>query len=233
MNELGHRVILMADDEFKIRALLSEILKGKGYAVLEAKDGKEALRLFEQNGAVIDLVLLDVMMPEYDGWSVCKKIKEADPALQVIMLTARSEEFDERYAFEVGADDFVAKPIRPSALLARIEKRLAAGGHDGENEELTSGGITVNEVTHRVMVDSQPIQLSPTEYSLLVYLMHNPSRVISREKLLHDVWGSDYVGTLRTVDVHMARLRVKLGLKGTLLQAERGFGYKFEVGECA
>jgi len=143
------------------------------------------------------------------------------------MLTARSEELDERLAFEVGADDFVSKPIKPSALIARIERRLQMGKKI--TDEINVNGIVVNALTHKVLVDGEPIQLSPTEYNLLVYLMQNTSKVISREKLLYDVWGSDYVGTLRTVDVHMARLRVKLGSKSNMLLAERGFGYKFEV----
>ncbi|MCL2520516.1 MAG: response regulator transcription factor [Spirochaetaceae bacterium] len=221
------RTVLIADDEFKIRALLGEILKNAGFNVIEAKDGGEALALFNNNKDAIDLAIIDLMMPVYDGYAVCKKIKEIKPELPAIMLTARSEELDERLAFEVGADDFVSKPIKPSALIARIERRLQMGKKI--TDEINVNGIVVNALTHKVLVDGEPIQLSPTEYNLLVYLMQNTSKVISREKLLYDVWGSDYVGTLRTVDVHMARLRVKLGSKSNMLLAERGFGYKFEV----
>jgi DNA-binding response OmpR family regulator len=226
---MSERTILIVDDEMKIRILLRDFLEKEGYSVLEACDGKEALESFEKNASLIDLILLDVMMPQIDGWTVCREIKK-ESDVPIIMLTARSEDFDEIHGFEIGADDYVKKPVKPSALVARINalfRRL--GKAESKNETYTYDGLTLDASSHQITINDELVKLSPKEFELLLTLVQHSGKVISREQLLNQIWGYDYFGGDRTVDTHMNRLRIKLGAYGNYIITIRGYGYRFEV----
>lgn len=220
--------ILIVDDEQKIRILLRDFLESEDFTVIEAANGKEAIEMVKAMSEQIDLILLDIMLPLVDGYNVCKEIKKAYN-IPVIILSARSEDFDEAHGFEIGADDYVAKPIRPTALIARIRAlfRRIDGQKDSENI-ISFNGLIINNSAHIVTVDGDEIILSPKEYDLLMILVKNNGRVISRETLMSDVWGYEYYGGLRTVDTHINRLRTKLSRKGENIVTIRNFGYKFE-----
>ncbi len=225
---LQDKRILLVDDEPKIRILLNDFLQKEGYGVMEAGDGRQALEIFHSRGNEIDLILLDVMIPEYDGWTVCREIRKSSD-IPIIMMTARSEDFDEVHGFEIGADDYVKKPVKPTVLVARIQaffRRLDK--ETGRKKRLVFGELEVDDNSHVVKICNDEINLSPTEYSILLVLIENNKRIISREQLLKQVWGYDYYGGLRTVDTHINRLRIKLGKKGDAISTIRGFGYKFE-----
>ncbi|MFZ5969357.1 MAG: response regulator transcription factor [Bacillota bacterium] len=222
------KTILIVDDELKIRILLKDFLEREGFIVIEAPDGKQALDTFQNSGKGIDLILLDVMLPEYDGWTVCREIRKVSQ-VPIIMLTARSEDFDEVHGFEIGADDYVKKPVKPTALMARINaffRRIDNG--KTETKILTYDGLEIDDTAHLVKVENEEIILSPKEYALLLFLVENKGKIISREQLLNLVWGYEYYGGLRTVDTHINRLRIKLGKKGDAVTTVRGFGYRFE-----
>lgn len=218
--------ILIADDEARMRKLVSDFLKREGYSVMEAEDGKRALELFysEQN---FDLVILDVMMPELDGWSVCRKIRESSQ-IPIIMLTARSEEADELLGFNLGADEYITKPFSPMILVARV-KALLRRLSNGKRDVKLYDGLKIDETGHVVYVDEKIVDLSPKEFELLVYFTDNEGIALSREQILNSVWDYDYFGDARTVDTHVKKLRLKLGDKGDYIQTVRGLGYKFEV----
>lgn len=222
------KTILLVDDEMKIRILLKDFLEREGYKVIEADDGKNALETFQGMNGSIDMVLLDVMLPQIDGWTVCREIRKASE-VPVIMLTARSEDFDEVHGFEIGADDYVTKPVKPTALMARINamfRRIEKT--KTETKVITCAGLEMDDSSHIVTLDGAELVLSPKEYTLLLILLENKGKVISREQLLNQVWGYDYFGGLRTVDTHINRLRIKLGDKGDAIATVRGFGYRFE-----
>jgi len=222
------KTILIVDDELKIRILLRDYLEMEGFSIIEAKDGKEALEKFQSMENCIDLIILDVMLPEFDGWTVCKEIRKISD-VPIIMLTARSEDFDEIHGLELGADDYVKKPVKPSTLIARINamfRRTSKG--NGDNSVLVCDGLKIDNESHVVTVNGQEIDLSPKEYTILLILLENKGKVISRERLLNQVWGYEYFGGLRTVDTHINRLRIKLGEKGRCITTVRGFGYRFE-----
>lgn len=226
---MDRKTILIVDDELKIRILLKDFLEREGFGILEAHDGRHALEVFQNNQNNIDLILLDVMLPEYDGWTVCREIRKVS-AVPVIMLTARSEDFDEVHGFEIGADDYVKKPIKPTALIARINAFFRRLDKDKpETKIIILNGLEIDNSSHNVRLDGEEIILSPKEYSLLLILVENKGKVISREQLLNLVWGYSYYGGLRTVDTHINRLRIKLGKKGDAIGTIRGFGYRFEV----
>lgn len=225
---MQNKTILIVDDELKIRILLKDFLESSGFNVIEAKDGKMALDVFRSSIDSIDLILLDIMLPVIDGWTVCREIRKISD-IPIIMLTARSEEFDEVHGFEIGADDYVKKPIKPSALIARINalfRKLDRLKH--KKKIFNCGGIKLDDSAHTVEVDGEEIFLSPKEYALLLILCENAGKVISREQLLNKVWGYEYFGGVRTVDTHINRLRFKLGNKGNLITTIRGYGYKLE-----
>lgn len=222
------KTILVVDDEIKIRILLKDFLEREGFIVMESPDGKHALDTFQNSGKSIDLILLDVMLPGYDGWTVCREIRKISE-VPIIMLTARSEDFDEVHGFEIGADDYVKKPVKPTALIARINAFFRRMDKDkSETKILTCDGLEIDDTSHVVRADKEEIILSPKEYLLLLILVENKGKTISREQLLNLVWGYDYYGGLRTVDTHINRLRIKLGIKGDAITTIRGFGYKFE-----
>lgn len=219
--------ILIADDEAHIRRLVCDFLRREGYEPLEAEDGEQALAVFHANPDTA-LVLLDVMMPQRDGWEVCRKLRESSN-VPILMLTARSEEFDELMGFEAGADDYVTKPFSPSVLMKRVAALLRRAQARPEADEMRMDELSINEEAHEVTLHGKPLELTLKEYNLLRKLLANPGRVYTREQLLDSIWGVDYVGDIRTVDSHMARLRTKLGEWGGVhLKTVYGMGYKIE-----
>lgn len=220
--------ILVADDESKLRLLLSDFLKGEGYEVVTAADGREALEIFNAAPDTVDLIVLDVMMPYVDGWRVCKEIRKTS-RVPIIMLTAKSEEADELESFEKGANDYIPKPFSLNVLLARIQARIDKPGAPEPANILKYNGLIINQDTHEITMDGQPLALTPIEYEVMVLLIRNKGKVYSREQLLSLVWGYDYYGGDRTVDTHMGRLRSKLGDFGEkYLKTIRGYGYKLD-----
>lgn len=223
------KTILIVDDELKIRILLRDFLERDGFTIIEAADGAQALDVYEKSKETIDMILLDVMLPNIDGWTVCREIKKTSD-VPIIMLTARSEDFDEVHGFEIGADDYVKKPIKPSALVARISshfKRLEK--FKPKTEDYTFGTLNIDPSSHTVTIEGSPVNLSPKEFELLLMLVKHLGQVVTREQLLNQVWGYDYYGGDRTVDTHMGRLRIKLGEMGNSIATIRGYGYRFEV----
>ena len=219
--------ILVVDDESRMRKLLKDFLSVKGYQILEAEDGEKAIEVFEENRNKIKLILLDVMMPKLDGWYVLRKIRQ-DSNLPVIMLTARGEEQDELFGFELGVDEYISKPFSPKILVARVEAILKRTY--GDTKEIKDyDGITIDQEGRTVKVDGKPIDLSLREYELLKYLLDNENIALSRDKILNNVWNYDYYGDSRTIDSHIKKIRHKLGKKGKYIETIRGIGYKFEI----
>ena len=220
------QTVLVVDDEVRMRRIVRDYLQIKGYVVLEAVDGVEALELLSRRD--VDLVLLDVMMPRMDGFETCRRIRQTS-AVPVIMLTARSEEEDELQGFQLGVDEYIAKPFSLKVLLARIEAVLRRGQPQPETKQDSAPGLTVDTVGRVVRVEGKPVELTYTEYELLLYLMTNAGVALSRDRILDSVWRFDYEGDARTVDTHVKKLRSKLGDKGEYIKTIWGMGYKFEV----
>lgn len=219
--------ILIVDDEARMRKLIKDFLVAKGYSILEAEDGEKALEVFEENKNKITLILLDVMMPKLDGWSVLRQIRQ-DSKVPIIMLTARGEEQDELFGFELGVDEYISKPFSPKILVARVEAILKRTGKDIK-EVKEYAGIEIDKEGRTVKVDGKQIDMSLREYELLTYLVENENIALSRDKILNNVWNYDYYGDSRTIDSHIKKIRHKLGKKGKYIQTMRGVGYKFEV----
>lgn len=219
--------ILIVDDESRMRKLIKDFLIQKGYQILEAADGEEALKVFEENTNKINLILLDVMMPKLDGWSVLRQIRQSSK-IPIIMLTARGEEQDELFGFELGVDEYISKPFSPKILVARVEAILKRVKGDTK-ESKDYGGIVIDAEGRTVTVDGKNIEMSLREYELLKYLVDNENIALSRDKILNNVWNYDYYGDSRTIDSHIKKIRHKLGKKGKYIQTMRGVGYKFEV----
>lgn len=222
--------ILIADDEARIRRLVSDFLKRDGHTIIEAADGKTALELIENRRPTLDLAILDVMMPGMDGFEVLREVREqetGDNHLPVMLLTARAEDADQVRGLEGGADDYVTKPFSPIVLAARVRTLLKREGRAASPIE-TIGCLSVNELRREVLVEGQPVDLTPKEYELLIYFKKNRSIALSRESILNAVWGYDYFGDLRTVDTHVKKLRAKLGDCGSMIETVRGYGYRFE-----
>ena len=224
---MNDTLILIVDDEARMRKLIKDFLFSKNYKIMEAKDGEEALDIFEANKEKINLVLLDVMMPKIDGWTVLRKIRQ-ESKVPVIMLTARGEEQDELFGFELGVDEYISKPFSPKILVARIQAILKRTTTE-KQEVKNLGGIQIDEVGRTVTVDGKLIELSLREYELLKYLLDNEKVALSRDKILNNVWNYDYYGDSRTIDSHIKKIRHKLGKKGKYIETIRGIGYKFEV----
>ncbi len=219
--------ILVVDDESRIRKLVKDFLMVKQFSVIEAEDGEKALEVFEENKNKISLVILDVMMPKLDGWSVLRKIRQ-ESKVPVIMLTARGEEQDELFGFELGVDEYISKPFSPKILVARIEAILKRTKGDPK-ELIDYDGIVIDQEGRTVTVDGKNIELSLREYELLKYLLENSNIALSRDKILNNVWNYDYYGDSRTIDSHIKKIRAKLGKKGKHIKTMRGVGYKFET----
>lgn len=221
--------IIVADDEARIRKLVADFLKKDGYDVIEAEDGDEAYRLFEENSKDLSLIILDIMMPGLNGWELCRKIRETS-TLPVIMLTARSQEFDELTGYESGADDYVTKPFSPTILVKRVEALLRRANPTAlATSEKKFSDLVFNDEAHEVRLDGKEVDLTLKEYNILKKFLEAPGRVFSREQLLDSIWGYDFTGDIRTVDSHVARLRTKLGEWGNNhLKTVYGIGYKIE-----
>lgn len=219
--------ILVVDDEQRMRKLIKDFLTAKGYSILEAEDGEKALQVYEENKSKITLILLDVMMPKLDGWSVLRQIRQ-ESKVPIIMLTARGEEQDELFGFELGVDEYISKPFSPKILVARVEAILKRTNKD-EKEIKNYDGIEIDKEGRTVKVDGKLIELSLREYELLVYLVDNENIALSRDKILNNVWNYDYYGDSRTIDSHIKKIRHKLGKKGKYIKTMRGVGYKFEI----
>ena len=219
--------VLIVDDELRMRKLIKDFLSAKGYSILEAEDGEKALEVFENNKNKINLILLDVMMPKLDGWSVLRQIRQ-DSKVPIIMLTARGEEQDELFGFELGVDEYISKPFSPKILVARVEAILKRT-NKSEKEVKDYDGIEIDKEGRTVKVDGKTIELSLREYELLVYLVENENIALSRDKILNNVWNYDYYGDSRTIDSHIKKIRHKLGKKGKYIETVRGIGYKFEI----
>lgn len=222
--------ILIVDDEERMRRILTDYLRIKGYDTVEAADGAEALRLFAAENP--DMVLLDVMMPVMDGWEVCRRLRQTS-RVPILMLTARGEEEDELAGFALGADEYIAKPFSLKILLARVESlfRRGAGAETtpaAEDAPHLPEGLSVDMDGREVRVDGVPVELTYTEFELLTYLMRNAGVALSRDRILDNVWRYDYFGDARTVDTHIKKLRSKLGAQGDHIKTIRGIGYKFE-----
>ena len=218
--------ILVVDDEARMRKLVKDFLSVKGYKVIEAADGEEAIDIFMEQKD-IKLVLLDVMMPKMDGFETLKLIRQYSK-IPVIMLTARSEERDELQGFNLGVDEYITKPFSPKILVARVEAILRRSGHDRE-ENLCAGGIVIDKSAHQVSIDDVPVELSYKEFELLTYFLDNKGIALSREKILNNVWNYDYFGDARTIDTHVKKLRAKMGSKGEYIKTIWGMGYKFDI----
>jgi len=222
--------ILIADDEARIRRLVCDFLKNSGYETVEAVDGADAIDKFTSSGS-FDLVICDIMMPEADGWEVCRKIRETS-SVPVLMLTARSQEFDELRSFECGADDFVTKPFSPVVLVKRVEallKRAPEISNTNSKEIINLDILSIDIPAHKITLDGTVLELTVKEHNILVKLASNPGRIYSREQLLDSIWGVDFIGDPRTVDSHVARLRTKLGSWGEEhLKTVYGVGYKID-----
>ena len=220
--------ILVVDDELRMRKLVKDFLKQKNFNIIEAEDGEQALNIFNEKKDRINLVLLDVMMPKLDGWSVLRQIRQIDKNIPIIMLTARAEEQDELFGFELGVDEYITKPFSPKILVARVEAILKRA-NPVKKELKEHAGIVIDNDARTVTVDGKSVELSFREYELLKYLIDNENIALSRDKILNTVWNYDYYGDSRTIDSHIKKIRHKLGKKGKYIQTIRGIGYKFEV----
>ena len=225
MNDI---TVLVVDDESRMRKLIKDFLQQKNYNILEAEDGEKAIQVFEQEKEKIKLILLDVMMPKLDGWSVLRQIRQTSK-VPIIMLTARGEEQYELFGFELGVDEYIAKPFSPKILVARVEAIIKRVYGQEENEKKEIGGISIDTEGRTVSVDGKEVELSLREYELLKYLMDNENIALSRDKILNNVWNYDYYGDSRTIDSHIKKIRHKLGKKGKYIKTIRGIGYKFEI----
>ena len=218
--------ILVVDDEARMRKLVKDFLSVKGFTVVEASNGEEAVDIiFEQKDIV--LIILDVMMPKMDGWETCKTIRKYSQ-VPIIMLTARTEERDELQGFDLGVDEYIAKPFSPKILVARVEAILRRS-NAVNTDSVEIGGICIDKVAHQVTIDGKDIELSYKEFELLAYFLENQGIALSREKILNNVWNYDYFGDARTIDTHVKKLRSKMGEKGDYIRTIWGMGYKFEV----
>lgn len=215
--------ILVVDDEWKIRKLIKDYLVREGYSVDKAGDGEEGLDLFFQT--TYDIVILDIMMPKIDGWSVCRKIRE-ESQVPIIMLTARADESDQLFGFELETDEYMIKPFNPKLLVAKVKALLRRDGKIVDKTYLEFGDLIIDTSKREVKLGDVILELTPKEYDLLYFFIENKGLALSREKILNSVWGWDYFGDSRTVDTHIKRLRKKIG--DNFIQTVRGFGYKFE-----
>ncbi len=222
-DDMVKRTILVADDETRLRDLLRIVLENRGYRVIEAEDGRQALLLFDE--ASPDMVILDVMMPEMDGLTCCSRLR-AKSSCPVLMLTAKGEDYDQVKGFDCGADDYIIKPFTPMVLVARVEALFRRS----QGQPRTAfGNVQIDQDAREVTVEGETAMLSRKEYDLLVYLAENENISLSRDQILEFVWGYDYLGSPNTVDTHINRLRTKLGPCGAYITTLRGYGYRFEV----
>ncbi len=217
--------ILVVDDEELIREVIVEYLKNEGYEYIEAKDGYDAIDMVKFHND-IDLIIMDIMMPNLDGFSACKEIKKIKD-IPTIVLSARSEEFDKLTGFDLGIDDYITKPFSPKELIARIKAIMKR--KNGEKELFIYEDLTIDYKAHSVKIEDNELKLTPKEYDLLVYFVQNKNIALSREQLLSNIWGYDFFGDDRTIDTHIKMLRNNLGKYRNLIKTVRSLGYKFEI----
>ena len=218
--------ILVVDDEIKIREIIKEYAEFEGYEVAQAEDGMQAVEMVKNQD--FDIIIMDVMMPKLDGYSACKEIRKIKQ-IPVIMLSARGEEYDKLFGFEIGVDDYVVKPFSPKELMARIRAVLNRASASQRTEDVIRyEGLEINFTAREVKIDGKKVSMTPKEYDLLFYLVKNMNIALSREKLLEEVWGFDFYGDDRTVDTHIKMLRNSLGKYRNLIVTLRGMGYKFD-----
>jgi len=222
--------ILLVEDENRIREMVKEYLENEGFVIDEAADGAEALDKF--GNSEYDMLVLDVMIPKVDGWSVCREIRRAS-SIPILMLTARGEEYDKLFGFELGVDDYIVKPFSPKELVARIKAVLRRSSNSGSNaysaELFEYKGLLVNMSSRKVTIDERNIDMTPREFDLMSFFIKNRDRVFTREQLLNKVWGYEFGGDYMTVDTHIKMLRESLGEYRNLLVTVWGVGYKFEA----
>ncbi|RHW66029.1 DNA-binding response regulator [Clostridium botulinum] len=217
--------ILVVEDENILREVIMDYLMEAGYQVLEAADGEKALEIFQSNS--VDLVILDIVLPKVDGWSVCRRIRK-NSNVPIIILTARSDEDDSLLGYELGADDYLIKPYSPSVLMAKVKWFLEKYSGTVDETAISAGGIVLNMGSRLVSVDGITISLTHTEFEILAYLMENKGIVITREQLISKIWGYDFYGDEKTVNSHIRNLRAKLGDKGNYIVTIIRSGYKFQ-----
>lgn len=224
------KTVLVVEDEEKMRGIIVDYFKASGFLVFEAPNGREALEILES--AKINLVILDIMIPEIDGWAVCRRIRKISD-IPIILLTARSDEEDKLMGYEIGADDYITKPFSPKVLIAKTKNllRRVEGSLSDSNKKkcIDIIGISIDKESMIVKVDDERIDLTPKEYDLLIYMIENKKRVLSRDEIINSIWGYEYIGDLRVVDNHVKKLRKKLGNRSTYIQTIIKVGYKFEV----
>jgi DNA-binding response OmpR family regulator len=222
--------ILLVEDDERMREIVTDYFVKEGFKVFQAENGKEALEIFEEE--TIHLILLDIMLPLVDGWSVCKRLRRVSD-VPIIMLTARADEEDKLMGYDFGADDYVTKPFSPKVLVAKSKMLLKrVEGSVGRIDGIISyGGIEINKLSRTVKIEREAVDFAPKEYELLLYLMENKDIVLSRENILSKVWGYDYFGDTRAVDTHIKKLRNKLGVKAAYIITIIGSGYRFEVNQ--
>jgi len=221
---MNNITILVVEDESRIRTMIMKYLKNEGYVGIEASNGEEALTIFENQA--IDLVVLDVMMPIVDGWSCLRAIRQLNEDTPVIMLTARGEENDKLFGFELGVDDYMTKPFSIKELMVRIKALLKRVGLQTVKEQLVFGNTLIDTKAHRVLLDNSPIDLTSTEYDLMLYFANNINRALTREMIIDRIWGYDYFGDFRTVDTHIKRLRKKIATADFKIETVRSVGYQ-------
>ena len=224
--------ILVVDDEVRIRSIIKKYAEFEGHFVTEAADGMEAVRLSRKQD--FDIIIMDIMMPELDGFSACREIRKVS-SVPIIMLSARGEEYDKINGFELGIDDYVVKPFSPKELMLRIEAVMKRVKRDAEVQKrenvvisLDGGGLRADVTARIVYIDNQRVDMSPKEYELLFYMLENRNIALSRERLISDVWGYDFFGDVRTLDTHIKLLRKSLGKYSRMIVTLRGVGYRFE-----
>lgn len=220
--------VLLVEDEKRMREIVTAYFETAGYKVIEAGGGLEAIDVFEKEH--VDLVLLDIMMPQVDGFTVCKRLRDQSD-VPIIIITARSEDEDKLLGFDLGADEYVTKPFSPNVLVARAQALLkrAEGRVHGDDGQVRAGMVSVNVHSREVKIENMPIGLSPKEYELLLFMMKNKNKVMTRQMILDQVWGFDYFGDLRTVDTHVKKLRSKMGDASGMIKTIIRAGYMFEV----
>ena len=218
--------ILVVDDELRVRDLIKKYAKFEGYEVSEASNGLQALELCKNHD--FDIVIMDVMMPELDGFSACREIRKMNPSVPIIMLSARGEEYDRIHGFELGIDDYVVKPFSPKELMMRVAAIIKRSGGE-ENNRFVFEGLTVDFTARLVFIDEQRVEMSPKEYDLFFYMVRNRGVALTRERLIHDVWGYDFYGDDRTLDTHIKLLRKSLERYSRCIITLRGVGYRFET----
>lgn len=221
--------VLIVEDEQIIRETVAHYFSHDGYEVITAEDGQIGLDLFAEQDHNINLVILDIMLPLMDGWSVCRRIRK-NSNVPIILLTARSDEDDTLLGFELGADDYVTKPFKPSILLARAKRLFKDTNQQVQYQDcINLCGIRLDTSARSVSIDGQKIDFTHTEYEILHSLMQHKEQVLTREQLITNIWGYDYDGDDKTLTAHMRNVRLKLGEKAKHIITVVRTGYKFEV----